>query len=356
MNSPNFLKLVFMNTKELLKNNKEEVHKFNQQIVPKVFIITVLTLFIPIISAIFSESMRQNVPAYVLTMVTLLGLLGLSKIPKLKPYPLVFVYIFGLVVFALFLYLSIVKFPTRPAGSILTFFVVVPLLFIDHSFRINLYAFGMFVVHMILSFVFKGVSLGSVDLINTFTSVILGMLIGRLFLITRLKQFETEKQLKIERETDFLTQLYNRRKLYMDLNCLDQTGYQEVGTLIIDLDHFKEFNDLYGHLTGDRCLQEFGKLLQSVSKANSVKFYRLGGEEFVGITLNMSKEEIMQLAEEIRMSVKALNIAEKNLTLSIGISIIPIKKDQSVDYYLEGPDKALYKAKELGRDKIELWD
>ena len=101
-----------MNTKELLKNNKEEVHKFNQQIVPKVFIITVLTLFIPIISAIFSESMRQNVPAYVLTMVTLLGLLGLSKIPKLKPYPLVFVYIFGLVVFALFLYLSIVKFPT----------------------------------------------------------------------------------------------------------------------------------------------------------------------------------------------------------------------------------------------------
>ena len=176
--------------------------------------------------------------------------------------------------------MSIVKFPTRPAGSILTFFVVVPLLIIDHSFRINLYAFGMFVVHMILSFVFKGVSLGSVDLINTFTSVILGMLIGRLFLITRLKQFETEKQLKIERETDFLTQLYNRRKLYMDLNRLDQTGYRN-RYVNYRLGPFQEFNDLTDTLP-EIAVCRTGKLLQSVSKANSVNFTVWAGKNLSG--------------------------------------------------------------------------
>lgn len=350
-----FLNSIFKDTNDLFQNNKEAIDTFNRQSIPKVFFITIMTLFIPVFASIFRHSMRPNVPLYLMAIGGIIILILLSNLKPFKPYPMLFVYIFGLIIYALFLYLGVVTFQDRPAATLLIYFVVLPLLFIDRSYRVNLFTITLFLAHLILSYANKGITLGSIDLINTLTSVFLGTLIGRWFLISRLTQFETEKQLSREKETDFLTNIGNRRKLYNDFNHLEHSGNNYVAILVLDLDYFKDYNDKYGHLTGDRCLQTMGKLFGNISRQKDIKFYRFGGEEFVALSTSMSKEEIQVIAEYIRISIKSFKITTDILTVSIGYAFIPIIAGKDIDYYLENPDKALYRAKEKGRDTIVMY-
>lgn len=144
----------------------------------------------------------------------------------------------------------------------------------DKTYRINIYIFTLFIIHTILAFIIKGDALGSIDFLNTSASLILGMLFGRLFLNSNLNTFETKRLLIIEKETDFLTKLSNRRKLYQDIELLDYTNNPSIGFMIIDIDNFKEYNDKYGHADGDKCLVVFSKFLLTLEEQSNVKFYR----------------------------------------------------------------------------------
>lgn len=347
------IKNVFKNTKTIFKNNKEVIDKHNQQIVPRFLLISAIIMVVPLIFSIFRLSMHENVPAYLITFGAVIILYILSNIKSFKKYILVFAYSLGLIYFVLANYLSLVQFDTRPAGTLLTFFVVVPLIVVDRSYRINIFVIMMFIFHTVASYQIKGATLGSIDFLNTFVSVTLGILFGRLFLLSYLNTFEMRRLLTIEKETDFLTSLSNRRKLYQDVELLQKLKNTKIGILMIDIDNFKSYNDKFGHLEGDKLLVEFSEMLLSLEKDNQTKFYRYGGEEFVGLIINKGKDELVNFANKIRVETMNLKTQNNIITVSVGVSKYNNKFQIDIGEVISKADKALYEAKINGRNCVK---
>jgi diguanylate cyclase (GGDEF)-like protein len=127
--------------------------------------------------------------------------------------------------------------------------------------------------------------------------------------------------------------------------------------LSIDVDHFKKFNDNHGHDAGDTVLKEVGNCLEAVFRNEDVAC-RFGGEEFVVVLPGASLEIGAKRAEELRAKIEAISVRylDNNLpriTISVGVAAFPEAGDnpQSV---LKAADDALYRAKEGGRNRVEL--
>jgi len=167
-------------------------------------------------------------------------------------------------------------------------------------------------------------------------------------------------QLRDQSIRDPLTGLFNRR--YMLETCRREfsraaRGRQPVTMLSIDVDHFKKFNDNHGHDAGDTVLREVGTCLEAVFRNEDVAC-RFGGEEFVVVLPGAPLDIGARRAEELRGKIEALSVRylEKNLpriTISVGVAAFPEAGDnpQSV---LKAADDALYRAKEGGRNRVEL--
>ena len=153
--------------------------------------------------------------------------------------------------------------------------------------------------------------------------------------------------------TDPLTGLYNRYKLDKELQ-IHYENYQKnnhcFALLIIDLDHFKKINDKYGHKEGDEVLKAFAKVLKQTTRLTDI-VGRWGGEEFLIIYPNSNLENGLLLAQKLHNAVEnSVDLKKHNLTISIGIGT-PQNKNLSLDKLVKDVDKALYRAKEKGRNQ-----
>ena len=167
-------------------------------------------------------------------------------------------------------------------------------------------------------------------------------------------------QLRDQSIRDTLTGLFNRR--YMFETCRREfsraaRGRQSVGILSIDIDHFKKFNDNHGHDAGDTVLREVGTCLGAVFRNEDVAC-RFGGEEFVVILPGATIEVAAKRAEELRAKIESVSVRyrEKNLpriTVSVGVAAFPEAGDDP-QLVLKAADDALYRAKEGGRNRVEL--
>lgn len=162
-------------------------------------------------------------------------------------------------------------------------------------------------------------------------------------------------------QKDGLTGLANRRAFDDRLKgdwSLAQRTQTPVGLLFIDVDHFKQFNDIYGHQVGDDCLKAVAKSIAEQSLRPSDLPARYGGEEFTIILPGVPLKDTMHVAERVRKAVFDLNwqhtgnSAAERVTISIGVAnLIPTDELQS-DILIEIADKALYQAKSSGRNKV----
>lgn len=175
----------------------------------------------------------------------------------------------------------------------------------------------------------------------------------------QLEQLNAE--LQIAAGSDALTGLGNRRSLKVQLSAAagEVTRYgHRYCVAVIDVDHFKAFNDTYGHQSGDRALQAVAGALLAEARIGD-KWYRYGGEEFLGIYPHQTGQETRQAVERIRDRVAVLAIPHAAspgrtlLTLSAGIAELT-SSNPDVDEVVQRADAALYRAKQTGRDTIEL--
>ena len=167
------------------------------------------------------------------------------------------------------------------------------------------------------------------------------------------EQKRLEQELEHAALRDSLTGLLNRRQFY---HLTDQTSsnhlpaQQEFSLLLVDTDHFKRINDLFGHQKGDEVLIALARMLESGSRKDDYVF-RWGGEEFVLLLPRTSLDAAMQIAETLRTAIARIAIPGlPRFTVSIGVA--RHNPDESIDDLFKRVDDALYRAKNDGRNKV----
>jgi len=162
--------------------------------------------------------------------------------------------------------------------------------------------------------------------------------------------------------TDHLTRLYNRRYF------MNRAGEEierslrhqaPLSVLMVDIDHFKNFNDTYGHSTGDRVLQTVARAMQDALRTSDI-CARHGGEEFAVLLPSTPGENAYYVAERVRRTLSGTRYtglglpAEVNITISVGVATCP-RDATALDDLMDLSDKALYQAKAEGRDRVIMY-
>ncbi len=160
---------------------------------------------------------------------------------------------------------------------------------------------------------------------------------------------------------DGLTEIPNRRNLDENLARewrKSKRNNTPLSVLLMDIDHFKRYNDCYGHRAGDDCLKQIAHALVGACERGSDFVARYGGEEFAAVLPNTSVKEAISFANKLRNAVNELNIPHKaslnadHVTISIGIATTENGQVYAEQTLLEEADLGLYQAKDAGRDQI----
>ncbi|MGV8905541.1 MAG: diguanylate cyclase domain-containing protein [Acetobacterium sp.] len=170
--------------------------------------------------------------------------------------------------------------------------------------------------------------------------------------------------LKINTDVDQLTNIANRRR-FDEMFSIEIKKAKRMGSflslLMIDIDHFKLYNDTYGHLEGDECLRKVAFAIKSALKRPGDLAARWGGEEFTCILPDTDPKGAVDVGENLRKAIMNLSIKHESspvyqdVTVSIGVVTLNPLAEGSCETLLKQADKALYQAKESGRNRISQW-
>jgi diguanylate cyclase (GGDEF)-like protein len=251
--------------------------------------------------------------------------------------------------------------PQFQMGDVLV--IVYATLFLGLLFR----AVAIVATSLLVAFVSIGMLLGvppadlsfaaAVIFATALMSVLSALRVERL---VRTSFIETQRLNDIA-ERDGLSGLYNRRmfdNLASRLWAQAQRNRERLQVILVDIDHFKPFNDLYGHQAGDDCIRQVAGIIARAARRPFDFGARYGGEEFALVLYAPSGADPASVAEQIRRDTMALGIphahsdAAKTITVSIGSAIAEPGSKRSLAGVIQTADEALYRAKQLGRNRV----
>jgi diguanylate cyclase (GGDEF)-like protein len=162
---------------------------------------------------------------------------------------------------------------------------------------------------------------------------------------------------------DGLTGLLNRRAFALDLEKIcgqAKRARVNVSLAMVDVDHFKEFNDYFGHVQGDHCLRRIANALRDSIRRPLDKVGRYGGEEFILVWYDCNEQSALEIGEAAREMVEALAIphgpgaTQRTVTVSIGVATGKPREMMDSSSLIRAADRALYEAKSAGRNRVTL--
>ena len=173
---------------------------------------------------------------------------------------------------------------------------------------------------------------------------------------------EKNRELEVLVREDALTGLANRRHfnevLQAEIKRAMRTR-QCLSLILCDLDYFKKYNDRYGHIAGDKCLQLIGSIMRCTFKRAGDLPARYGGEEFAAILPDTSPGQAVQLGERLRQKLMALELPHADgvlgvVTLSVGVAGVQATRERDAEWFISEADRALYRSKNNGRNQVWL--
>lgn len=160
---------------------------------------------------------------------------------------------------------------------------------------------------------------------------------------------------------DELTEMNNRRYMEWFIGEKIKILEEKTGTIscmMLDIDYFKQFNDRYGHISGDICLKKIAEMIRECCQDQNVAAIRYGGEEFFICLFQWNQDEAVEMAEKIRKRIAEcrfkINEEEGAVTISIGVYTWHGEGKVQMDDLIRLSDKALYQAKKNGRNRVEV--
>ncbi|ACM93567.1 diguanylate cyclase [Nautilia profundicola AmH] len=177
---------------------------------------------------------------------------------------------------------------------------------------------------------------------NSYNTLIIIVFLIYVFLLGVMLFLYNYSKMKRNSQIDYLTDILNRSGCLSKIKALD-----DYSVLVLDVDHFKQINDTYGHNVGDEILKRFVDVVRNTIRKNDI-FCRWGGEEFVIILPDTDKETAKLVAEKIRKTVENTDFDNLKITVSIGVA----QKEKNFNETFKIADMKLYEAKELGRNRV----
>ena len=245
-----------------------------------------------------------------------------------------------------------------PAISFIAFLLITPIFMIDKPYFMSIELFVASCIFLLWMYFVKEFYVWRIDLINTVSYMLIGILIHIISNSLRIKEFVLIKQINIQKDIDDLTGLKNKASLTRDINAFIEKdiSFKQAIFIVLDIDGFKEFNDTYGHDVGDEILTKLGGFLKS-KFSNDEIVGRFGGDEFiVFIKNNADPKYAAKIAQDLTGTVgDAIELPNKNerLSISMGIAIYRgVEKNYSEIF--KKADIALYKTKADRRYKYNI--
>ena len=340
----------------LIKDNKETIGTSNLRLFTVLMRCGVFVCILMLIVSFFIESYSELRLGYVIFF--WLDLMSLIILHYYNGENQIILYY---VLYSLFsgyaAYSSAFITPDYTGVIILVFIVEIPVIILDRTVRITLYEILVAAGYLAVVVPNKDACLVADEIINVMLFMVISCVTGTFFRTVRLKSIDLSRRLHRERSTDVLTGLSNRRVLFEHFGQYEtrQIACNIYAIAIIDIDYFKQYNDTYGHIAGDKCLNQLGQCFKAFGEKNFVDFYRYGGEEFIAIVTQKPECDLTCFFQKLNKEVEALHIPHPYMpggyvTVSIGVvkfeaSDMAMKFESKI----EEADEALYKVKSSGK-------
>lgn len=339
---------------KLVAANKSAVEEHNSRMLSILLLLGLIIFPILIVATQFANRNKGAILSYALGLAVCIILWVVYKgIPAIRKHVVLGLYACFSLYFLLSIYLSVLFSPDMWATILLCIFCIMPLTFIDKPTRSILFTAFWFMTHTVLAYRLKSQLIAFDDMVNILCFATVGIILGNSMLWTRLQSFDVRRQLVIEKQTDVLTGLNNRLRLFETLEQLKtKEARKPSGIMMLDIDCFKGYNDKHGHLAGDRCLTRFGEVLRTCASAYRLDCFRFGGEEFIVMAYDCSQEELLSIAQALLITARGIDMEGERITISIGVAYCGDEHIGDYEDIINRSDKALYQAKQNGRNRI----
>lgn len=306
------------------------------------------------VGSLFSELMETNRTAYATLEIFFLGIVlcceRMKKGKKQLVMPLWYTVL--TVMFAYAIVLNTVIRNDISATTYCLILIVAPLLILDRPWRVFCYFCIVTCAFIPIVFWRKSYYLAYTDTVNVLCCAFLGSVIHLGIIRTKLREMIQRHYIEQQRDTDKLTGCLNKtafsQRIVSRLGIIEDCGV----LVVMDIDHFKEINDSYGHIFGDMVLNVVGEALR-LSFPDVAMCGRFGGDEFqVWLPGTYSKREVTSFIMNLTTHVAGIKTpdGQKHITLSIGIAFVPGNGSNYSELF-ESADAALYSAKNTGRNR-----
>ena len=351
---------VFKKENQLWVHNAHEIEQINHNILILCLIIICVGSFLLSIASTFNESFSLlKLPYYGLFGITSLILWRATR-ENQNISSLVRLYIVHTLLMLFSAYGGAVVAPESPSTLILGFVFVFSLTVFDKISRVNFVMLMYLIFYVLFVTPFKAYDVIFMDLMNVIGFSSVAMALGGYLRHLQLENIELRRQSRLKETTDVVTGLENRTKL-QEIMQDPQTLSNVCAVLMMDIDHFKAYNDTYGHQKGDECLKQVSAVLSTLTRKHKLSVYRYGGEEFLGIVWNDETATPHRICETIIHNIEALAIKHEksdfhHVTTSLGYSVMKKTHPQTISQLIAQADQALYQSKHNGRNQLTQYE
>ena len=282
-----------------------------------------------------------------------------------RVYVMIVLYYINLIMFGI--YLGVWSNPGTSAVTFMGFLIVALFLFVTPP-TFNLYlTISAVIIFTVSTVMWKGYQEWVFDIANALIASLMGLIFGWRITLYRLSAVMFASKLEEERNeyynqstTDELTQLHNRRFFMQTFqryltSCRDTDEWLCIA--ILDVDYFKRYNDRYGHPKGDEVLRALGGVLNDMQNGMGLFTARIGGEEFAALWFEKDRDGIENFVSRLREGIQALDIpymvsdTAERVTVSVGVYMARCGTSSTLGEIYSFADKALYEAKNGGRNR-----